>query len=141
MASTSAGKAESPRRPLHGSKSFSRIEPASPGSSTRSSRANTIQSITIPERPSLEKENGTENIKPSSHQGIFDKSSEAEKKNNVGAETINHSPIGIDELPIELKALTDRYRREGNILEDTLLTVGQLHRFIVSEDPPDSTYY
>jgi hypothetical protein len=109
MASTSARKAESPRRPLHGSKSFSRIEPASAGSSARSSRANTIQSFTIPERSSLEKENGTENIKPSSHQDIFDQSSHAEKKNNDGAEaTSTYSPIGIDELPIELKALTDR---------------------------------
>lgn len=108
MTSPNAHKAESPRRPLHGSKSFSRIEPANPGSSNRSSRANTIQTISVPERPSLEKETGSENVKPSTRQDMFGKSSGADKKNDVAEDTSSHSPIGVDELPIEVRALTDR---------------------------------
>jgi hypothetical protein len=109
MASSNTRKSESqkPRTP-HSSKSFSRIEPASPGSSTRSSRANTIQSVSILERPLLEKEHVSENDKPSSRPDVFDSSSDMETKNSVAEDTISNSPTEFDELPIELKALADR---------------------------------
>lgn len=116
MASSGACKTESSRPlALHGSKSFSRIETVSTGSSTRSSRANTMQGVGIPGRPSSEKEDGTENIKPSS-QNIFDKGTQVDKKIDGAEDTTNYSPIGVDELPIELKALTDRLDMESIIL-------------------------
>jgi hypothetical protein len=114
MASSSTSKSESPRSRPHASKSFSRIEPASPGSSTRSSRANTIQSVGIPERPSLEKGHVSENDKPSSHPDVFDNGSQVDKKNDGAEETTSHSPTEFDELPIELKALADRLVLEAS---------------------------
>jgi hypothetical protein len=117
MASSSTRKSESQSpRPPHASKSFSRIEPASPGSSTRSSRANTIQSVNIPERPSLEKEHVSENDKPSSRPDVFDKSSHADKKSDGAEDITSHSPTEFDELPIELKALADRLVREASFM-------------------------
>jgi hypothetical protein len=104
---TRKSESQKPRTP-HSSKSFSRIEPASPGSSTRSSRANTIQSVGISERPLLEKEHVSENDKPSSRPDVFDNSSDIEKGNSVAEETTSNSPTEFDELPIELKALADR---------------------------------
>jgi hypothetical protein len=114
MASSSTHKSESQRSRPHASKSFSRIEPASPGSSTRSSRANTIQSVSIPERPLLENEHVSENDKPLSRPVVFDNSSQVGKKNDGAEETTSHSPTEFDELPIELKALTDRLVREAS---------------------------
>lgn len=114
MASSSTRKSETQRSRPHASKSFSRIEPDSPGSSTRSSRANTIQSVSIPERPFLEKEHVSENDKPSSRPDVFDNSSQVDKKNDDAEETTSHSPTEFDELPIELKALTDRLVREAS---------------------------
>ena len=100
-----ADKADGQRpRPLHVSKSFSRIETASPGSSNRASRANTIHNDAIPERPSLEKEIMAENVKPSSRSSTFDKNAQGERKQSIGDEMVAE----LGELPIELKSLTDR---------------------------------
>jgi hypothetical protein len=138
MASSSTRKSEGQRSRPHASKSFSRIEPTSPGSSTRSSRANTIQSVSIPERPSLEKEHVSENDKPSSRPDVFDNSSQMDKKIN-GTEETSHSPTEFDELPIELKALTDRLVWEASFWR-TILTECQLHRIIVCEGSSNPTY-
>lgn len=140
MASSSTRKSESQRSRPHASKSFSRIEPTSPGSPTRSSRANTIQSASIPERPSLEKEHVSENDKPSSRQDVFDNSSHIDEKNDGAEEKTNHSPTEFDELPIELKALTDRSVRQASILRTTILTECQLHRIIICEGSSDPAY-
>jgi hypothetical protein len=95
-------------RPLHVSRSFSRLEPTSPASSTRSSRANTIQNDSIPERPSFEKETENENPMPLSRSSTSDKSFQEDRKQSGGENMPGQSPTGFDELPIELKSLADR---------------------------------
>jgi hypothetical protein len=113
MASTSSSNSEPTEntqpRPLHVSRSFSRLESASPTSSTRSSRANTIQNDMIPEIPSLEKEVPTDTEMPFSRTSTWDKSTEWDKKQCDGEEIPGQSTSGLDELPIELKSLADRY--------------------------------
>jgi hypothetical protein len=108
MASSSSRKPESQKhRPLHVSKSFSRLE-TSPGSTHRSSRANTIQNVIIHDRPSLEKENVPGDVKPPVRTNSTDQNIQEDNKRKNSEDANSRSPIEVDELPIELKSLTDR---------------------------------
>src|SRR5438045_1835392 len=96
MASTSAqkvDKTESQKR----SKSFSRLETASPSSSLQSSRANTIQNDAVAERQSSETEHALAQL-PS-----------RPAVPNEDSVLSTRTSIDFDDLPIELKSLTDRY--------------------------------
>jgi hypothetical protein len=96
-------------RPLHNSKSFSRIEPEDPGHPTRSQRASTVQDEAMPEiissdQPSILKENKFSKMP----QDSFDKSSEEDESHGAVEGAPEKLPADFDELPIELISLTDR---------------------------------
>jgi hypothetical protein len=106
MASSSPRKTDGQRpRPLHVSKSFSRLEPSSSGSSTRGQRANTIPNDMLPDGGK-----NADNVKPRSRSDVFDKSSgeEDEDEQDSAEETSGKLPADFDELPIELVSLSDR---------------------------------
>jgi hypothetical protein len=97
-------KNESQRpRPIHVSRSFSKLEPASPDRSNRPLRASTIQNGSIPDRSLTDRssENAGKTMKgqPDAFDGAHDDGSE---------EGTGKLPVDFDELPIELVSLTDR---------------------------------
>jgi len=106
MASSNDRKSENQRpRPLHLSKSFSRVEPASPDRSTRIQRTSTIQNGVIPEDVMVKP--SRENKKPRPQADAFEKSSDDED-NGTMEEPTGKLPDDFDELPIELVSLSDR---------------------------------
>lgn len=110
MASSNGRKNESQRpRPIHVSKSFSKLEPASPDRSTRSTRANTIQNGVISEGVMSDKTNTREAKKPKVQPAAFEKGPQDDGEPGTGDETTGKLPADFDELPIELVSLTDRY--------------------------------
>ena len=101
-----------PSRPqtFHGSKSFTRMEPAATSPLARS-RAITLQDASRPATINLE-----ETASPThglQHGDIFERDSVGapDGSNSVGAETGEAPELahGFDNLPIELVSLTDRY--------------------------------
>lgn len=105
MASSSTKKSDSNRpRPLHTSRSFSRIEPASPKLSTRTQRASTIQHG-IANKPTMSKVG----VGSSRKDHIHKESSGSEDEDTEEEQTTGKLPADFDELPIELVSLTDRY--------------------------------
>jgi hypothetical protein len=107
MASPNNTKADPPPRLLHVSKSFSRLEPSTTPSPTRS-RASTIQNI--PEEALDKPDQLGENRKPRGLSDVFARSfGIGERKEERGAEASSGKlPADFDELPIELVSLTDR---------------------------------
>jgi hypothetical protein len=103
MASPNGRKNESQRpRPIHVSKSFSKLEPASPDRTSRSSRASTIQNGVIPaaimsDKTNMRNENKTK-----------EKSPQEDGASGTGDEVTGKLPADFDELPIELVSLSDR---------------------------------
>ena len=112
MASSNARKSDNHRpRPLHVSKSFSKIEPpASPDRSTRSQRASTIQNGGITKTVMSDKTNTSKgDMKPPTQPDAFEKSSGVDEvRSNADDVTGGKLPADFDELPIELVSLTDR---------------------------------
>ena len=110
MASSNARKSDSPRpRPLHVSKSFSKIEPASPDRPTRSQRASTIQHAAAKEMVVSEyASTSMEGSKPIMPPDAFEKTSGDNEDESTAEEVAEKSPLDFDELPIELVSLTDR---------------------------------
>ena len=109
MASSNGRKNESLRpRPIHVSKSFSKLEPASPDRSTRSTRASTIQNGVIPESVMSDKTNTKDSRKPKPRPDAFEKSAQEVGEPGVADEVTGKLPADFDKLPIELVSLTDR---------------------------------
>lgn len=123
MASTGVKKSDGPGpgpRPLHTSRSFSRIEPSSPKAFTRANRASTLQDGKSRTSSSPEKSN-LEAVKESlgNQSTVYDHGSDEEEEDDdeeeeedeeTNAETKDSRklPTDFDELPIELVSLTDR---------------------------------
>ena len=109
MASSNGIKNESQRpRPIHVSKSFSKLEPANPDRSTRSTRANTIQNGVISGGIMSDKTNAREGKKPKAQPDAFEKDPQEDEEPGTGDEITGKLPADFDELPIELVSLTDR---------------------------------
>ena len=108
MASSNGRKNESQRpRPIHVSKSFSKLEPASPDHSTRSTRASTIQNGVIPKGVMSDK-TSTKDSKAKVQPDAFEKSPVEDGEPRASNEGTGKLPADFDELPIELVSLTDR---------------------------------
>ena len=109
MASSNGRKNESQRpRPIHVSKSFSRLPPTSPDSSTRSTRANTIQNGVISEGVMSDKTNTREGKKPKVQPETFEKSPQEDGEPDAADQVVGKLSADFDELPIELVSLADR---------------------------------
>jgi len=107
MAPTGSKKSDSQRpRPLHASKSFSKLEPSSPDRSTRIQRASTIQNGVNPPGAMSDMSNQEQNVRR--QPDAFEKSSEDEEDHEQAGEASEKLPADFDELPIELVSLTDR---------------------------------
>jgi hypothetical protein len=106
MASSGARKVDSQRRPLHTSKSFSRIEPTTPSSATRTQRASTIQGGALPEIDSTGRDDVEERR---SRSDIFEKSSDDDEEVEQTEPATGKLSADFDELPIELISLADTY--------------------------------
>jgi hypothetical protein len=98
-------KTERPR-PLHTSKSFSRIEPASPDRPTRSTRASTIQNVGVILKGTL---SDTTSTNKKSQLDAFENGSSDDEDQAAPQEETGKLPADFDELPIELVSLSDRY--------------------------------
>jgi hypothetical protein len=108
MASSNGRKNESQRpRHIHVPKSFSKLEPASPDRTTRSTRASTIQNGSIPESVLPDRTNPRDGKKPQAEPDAFEKRPQ-EDESGAGDELSGKLPANFDELPIELVSLTDR---------------------------------
>ena len=107
MASSNARKSERPR-PLHLSKSFTRVGPASPDLSTRAQRASTIQNGVMLD--GIMANTSRENRKPRTQPDAFEKTPEDD---GPGEESSGKLPDDFDELPIELVSLSDRSVVQG----------------------------
>ena len=93
MASSNGRKNESQRpRPIHVSKSFSKLEPASPDRSTRSTRANTIQNGVISESVMSDKTNTREGKKPKVQPDAFEKGPQEDEEPGTGGEITGKLP-------------------------------------------------
>ncbi len=102
MASSNERKSDNQRpRPLHISRSFSRIESASPKPPTRNQRASTIQNGVIPEDVMSEAANDSNKKKGGTQADAFEKSSDDESP-EVADEGNGKLPSDFHELPIEL---------------------------------------
>ena len=111
MASSNGKKSDNHRpHPLHTSRSFSRIEPASPKQSTRTQRASTIQNGVIPEDAMSDKSSASKGAGNSGRQqDVFGHGTEdEEEEDGTDDEGSGKLPADFDELPIELVSLTDR---------------------------------
>lgn len=111
MAPSGSKKSDSHRpRPLHTSRSFSRIEPSSPKQSTRIQRASTIQNGVISEDAMADKGKASSTGESMCRQqDAFDRDSDEEDiEEDTDAEDNGKLPADFDELPIELVSLTDR---------------------------------
>ena len=121
--SSSTKKSEANRpRPLHTSRSFSRIEPSSPKTVTRTARASTLQDGKKAADQGGEKSQ-LDILKESisSNPNAYDNDSEEEEERDNDDEEEEEdtsaennadekkSTKGFDELPIELISLTDRH--------------------------------
>ena len=134
MASPNVKKTDPRSRPLHSSRSFSKLESPPPERLNRSQRASTIPNGMISETGDSEipkRRNRMSGSPPDS----FDKMPEEDE----GQGSPPHSeklPADFDELPIELVSLTDRC-----VLSCTrgfvVLTFMQLYRFSFGQSPPD----
>ncbi|CZR59258.1 related to VPS9 [Phialocephala subalpina] len=111
MASPDKKKSDSQRpRPLHLSKSFSRVDPPSPDHSTRVSRASTIQNGVIPEVVMADKTNVViHNGNAKRQPDAFEKASEEDEDHETADEGSGKLPDDFDELPIELVSLSDSF--------------------------------
>lgn len=112
MASSNGRKSDSQRpRPLHLSKSFTRIEPPSPDRLTRSQRASTIQNGVIPDdmTTSLSRENKD----PRGLPDAFGAHAEDDDEYTGTPISPPSKPEDFDELPIELASLSDRFASCG----------------------------
>ncbi|KUJ19831.1 uncharacterized protein LY89DRAFT_682670 [Mollisia scopiformis] len=112
MASPDKKKSDAQRpRPLHLSKSFSRVEtPPSPDPITRGSRASTIQNGVTPESIMADKTNVVvHNGKSKRQPDAFEKTSEEDEDNETADEGHGKLPDDFDELPIELVSLSDSF--------------------------------
>ncbi len=109
MASPDKKRSDNQRpRPLHLSKSFSKVEPVSPDHSTRGSRASTISNGVISEVIMADKSNAVvHNGKARRQPDAFEKSPEDED-NGIVDDAAGKLPDDFDELPIELVSLSDR---------------------------------
>jgi len=117
MASTESKRDSQRPRPLHVSKSFSKLEPASPDRSTRVQRASTIQNGVNTEGAMSDKLHQAQRS-PRRRTDAFEKSSEDEEDQGQTGEVSEKLPADFDELPIELISLTDRLvRKSPNVLQ------------------------
>jgi hypothetical protein len=134
MASSESRKRDSQRpQPLHVSKSFSKLEPASPDRSTRVQRASTIQNGVNPEGAMSDKSQQAQGS-PRRPTDTFEKSSEDEEDQGQTGEVSEKLPPDFDELPIELVSLTDRsVWKIPNVLQ--VLKHSQLHRLLICQNP------
>ncbi|TVY59706.1 Vacuolar protein sorting-associated protein 9b, partial [Lachnellula suecica] len=108
MASSSK-KSEAQRPPpLHVSRSFSKLEPASPVHSTRPQRASTIQNGMMSQGTMSDRSNQGQRS-PRKQADAFEKSSEEEDDHGQKGEVSEKLPVDFDELPIELISLTDSF--------------------------------
>jgi hypothetical protein len=119
--SSSMKKSEANRpRPLHTSRSFSRIEPSSPKTVTRTARASTLQdgkksAESAGEKSQLEILKESISSNPNAYyngsEEEDDEDDDDEEDDTVTAkqEAEKKMPKDFDELPIELISLTDRY--------------------------------
>jgi len=105
MASSNGRTQRERPRPLHLSKSFTRVEPPSPERLTRNQRASTIQNGVIPE--STMADVSRENTKP--QPDAFERTSEDDEDAGTPVEEPGKLPDNFDELPIELASLSDRF--------------------------------
>jgi hypothetical protein len=107
MASANGRKSDSQRpRPLHLSKSFTRVEPPSPDRLTRNQRARTIQNGVIPEKEMANV--SRENMKPRAQPDAFE-SHEEDDEDDTGTPIEGPGKLleNFDELPVELASLSD----------------------------------
>ena len=117
MASSTAGKqGDTPRsRPLHTSRSFSRIEPTSLKPLTRSGRASTLQNEMGSKDTGLDKPKMAAVQEGVARQSTaYDNGSDSDEEEDEGQEEVageeetSKLPKDFAELPIELISLTDR---------------------------------
>jgi hypothetical protein len=128
MASSNGRKSDNQRpRPLHTSRSFSRIEAASPKPSTRSQRASTIQNGVITEDAMSEVSNDSNKKRGGDQADAFEKSSDDESP-EAADEGNGKLRSDFDELPIELISLTDRSVKISLGFHSILICM-QLYRF------------
>lgn len=125
--------------PIHGSKSFSKLEPAGPDRSTRNSRASTIQNGAISEGDMPDETNGRDSKKTKVQPDAFEKSSPEDEEPGAGEGGAGKLPAVFDELPIELVSLTDRLVLLGSLIALNTNFL-QLHRFSICQSPPYSSY-
>jgi hypothetical protein len=107
MASANGRKNDSQRpRPLHLSKSFTRVEPPSPERLTRNQRASTIQNGAMPEKVMANV--SRENVRPRAQPDAFENHSEEDEDDTeTPIEGPGKLPDDFDELPVELASLSD----------------------------------
>ena len=107
MASANGRKSDSQRpRPLHLSKSFTRVGPPSPDRLTRNQRASTIQNGVTPEKVMANV--SRENTKPRAQPDAFETHSEGDDDDTgTPIEGPGKLPDNFDELPVELASLSD----------------------------------
>ena len=116
MASSNGRKNESQRpRPIHVSKSFSKLEPVSPDRTSRSTRASTIQNGVTPEDIMSDKTNLKDGNKTKVQANPFEKSPQEDGSSGAGGEVTGKLSTDFDELPIELVSLTDRLVSISNL--------------------------
>lgn len=145
MATTNTLKtSDRPSRPLHVSKSFTRAPAPSPGLSTRSHRANTVQGGTIPEISVPDNgEAPVEHRRLRVQSDVFDRSSQQDDDDHQNSpiqakDGIVKLPADFDELPIELLSLTDRFVRESSS-QYMILNNVQLSRLSVCQSTSDAS--
>jgi hypothetical protein len=125
--------AEERPMPLHTSKSFTRLETASAKDPLSRSRASTLQGPPVPSILDPLKQK----LAPGSEDGLDDgdvftthEDTEEESAPELGL------PDTFEELPIEIRSLTERYNVPMPPLGKFMLTVLQIPRVSLCQSPP-----
>ena len=109
MASLNGRKNESQRsRPVHVSKSFSKLESANPDRTNRSTRARTIQNGAMLEGVMYDRIDARASEETRVRLDAFEQEPQGERELWAGDEDTGKQATDFDELPIELISLTDR---------------------------------
>jgi hypothetical protein len=103
-------------RPLQGSKSWSRIEPESPGRRARKQRASTVDNGAVSKLDNAEtpdQPGAVSQDPPKMQPDAFEKSSDEDGHHEAVEGIAGRLSVDCDDLPIELISLTDRSVRSS----------------------------